>query len=99
MNLSNEYLQAERLLTAAGHVANAKCKMIVIETALVGTLTISGFTATNQATGAALLSSVIPATSVGVFYPPGGGQGWPVAYSLSNAAADSGKATIVYQLT
>ncbi len=95
MNPSNEFLQAERLLVPGGAIATGRCKMIVIETALVGSLTVGGFTASNQASGAPLLQSVIPPTSQGIFYPPGGGQGWPITFAFSNPA-DMGKATVVY---
>lgn len=97
MNLANPQLFAEVLLAAAGTVSFGKIRYIAVETALTGSLTVSGLTATNQAIGAPLLQTVLaPATAPGIYYPAGGGQGWPITYVLSNPGADAGKCSIVY---
>lgn len=69
---------------------------VCIKTALTGTLTITGMT---QSTGAAQAWVIAPGTS-GYVAPPGSTKFFgALRYSLSNAAADAGKAFIAYQPT
>ena len=69
---------------------------VCIKTALTGTLTVIGLT---QANGAAQAWALAPGTS-GYVAPPGSTKFFgALRYTLSNAAADGGKAFIAYQPT
>lgn len=69
---------------------------VCIKTALTGSLTLTGM---SQNSGAAQPWVIAPGTS-GYVAPPGSTKFWgALRYSLSNAAADAGKAFIAYQPT
>lgn len=69
---------------------------VCIKTALTGTLTIIGMTQSN---GAAQAWAIAPGTSGYVASPGSTKFSGVLRYSLSNAAADTGKAFIAYQMT
>ena len=69
---------------------------VCVRSALTGTLTITGMT---QSSGAAQAWAIAPGTS-GYVAPPGSTKFFgALRYSLSNAAADAGKAFVAYQPT
>ena len=95
---NNKYGSCVVLTDANGIcIDNTRCQILAanVGSALVGSLTITGVANLNGS----LAAWVIPATSVGVFTPPGdsgGIAGLPVTFVYSNPGADAGKVTLAY---